>query len=409
MLNKKQIDGLKAKKSSYYVWDKDNSKGAGRLGVKVYPSGRKDFVYRYFNGKSAKIIILGRFPETSLASAREQARHHGTVLLSGKDPKTEIAAIERAEQLAIEMEAKQSSIIDLLEAHAENKRIKGKRNWEADLINVKKALFAHVAPDTKAKDVTTGDIVLALRALIERNAIVYSNRIRSTLHAAFQYGLMSENDPLNYSCKKFGLKFNPVAAIPKQTYAEKVGDHFLSEEELKLLLKDMEHRHDDLNISWTVRNLILLCLHTGGQRPYEIWTAKKDNIDKKDKTLTNSEQFFKSSRKHVIPLTDTALKIIERQLAQTADQNSEFLFPSMKDPKKCIAQKTLAQAIDRYRKKTNIRYFNPRDFRRTFKTLAGQIGLTKQVRDYIQGHAMNDVSSKHYDRYDYLKEKRAGL
>jgi len=53
--------------------------------------------------------------------------------------------------------------------------------------------------------------------------------------------------------------------------------------------------------------------------------------------------------------------------------------------------------------------FVPRDLRRTVKTHMSRIGVLKEVRDRIQGHAMNDVASKHYDRYDYLKEKREGL
>jgi len=39
----------------------------------------------------------------------------------------------------------------------------------------------------------------------------------------------------------------------------------------------------------------------------------------------------------------------------------------------------------------------------------GVAGLSKELRDRIQGHAFSDVASKHYDRYDYFKEKKAGL
>ncbi|MFG6281092.1 hypothetical protein ACGV33_18280, partial [Microbacterium sp. S16(2024)] len=53
--------------------------------------------------------------------------------------------------------------------------------------------------------------------------------------------------------------------------------------------------------------------------------------------------------------------------------------------------------------------FTLRDIRRTCKTLMGVAGLDKELRDRIQGHAFSDVSSKHYDRYDYFKEKLAGL
>ncbi|MGY4403955.1 hypothetical protein ACVIYL_004758 [Bradyrhizobium sp. USDA 3315] len=50
-----------------------------------------------------------------------------------------------------------------------------------------------------------------------------------------------------------------------------------------------------------------------------------------------------------------------------------------------------------------------RDLRRTFKTLAGKAGVPKEIRDRLQNHALQDVSSKHYDRWHYMVEKRAGM
>src|SRR5207244_1801775 len=43
-----------------------------------------------------------------------------------------------------------------------------------------------------------------------------------------------------------------------------------------------------------------------------------------------------------------------------------------------------------------------RDLRRTWKTLAGQAGVPKEIRDRIQNHALQDVSSKSYDRWNYI-------
>jgi|TARA_Y200000002_G_scaffold360288_1_gene345434 hypothetical protein len=39
----------------------------------------------------------------------------------------------------------------------------------------------------------------------------------------------------------------------------------------------------------------------------------------------------------------------------------------------------------------------------------GSIGISKELRDRIQNHSFNDVSSKHYDRWEYLPEKRKAL
>ena len=44
-----------------------------------------------------------------------------------------------------------------------------------------------------------------------------------------------------------------------------------------------------------------------------------------------------------------------------------------------------------------------------FKTLAGKAGLTKEIRDRLQNHAMQDVSSKSYDRYSYMPEKKEAM
>jgi hypothetical protein len=49
------------------------------------------------------------------------------------------------------------------------------------------------------------------------------------------------------------------------------------------------------------------------------------------------------------------------------------------------------------------------DLRRTWKTLAGQAGVPKEIRDRIQNYTLQDVSSKNYDRWTYMLEKRAGM
>ena len=50
-----------------------------------------------------------------------------------------------------------------------------------------------------------------------------------------------------------------------------------------------------------------------------------------------------------------------------------------------------------------------RDLRRTFKALAGKTGVSKEIRNRLQNHALQDVSSKDYDRRDYMPEKRGGV
>jgi hypothetical protein len=37
------------------------------------------------------------------------------------------------------------------------------------------------------------------------------------------------------------------------------------------------------------------------------------------------------------------------------------------------------------------------------------MGISLELRNRLQGHAMTDVGSVHYDRYEYLPEKRAAM
>jgi hypothetical protein len=41
--------------------------------------------------------------------------------------------------------------------------------------------------------------------------------------------------------------------------------------------------------------------------------------------------------------------------------------------------------------------------------LAGKAGVSKEIRDRLQNHALQDVSSKNYDRWHYMPEKRSGM
>jgi integrase len=53
--------------------------------------------------------------------------------------------------------------------------------------------------------------------------------------------------------------------------------------------------------------------------------------------------------------------------------------------------------------------FSARDLRRTFKTLAGSMGISLEMRNRLQGHALVDVGSIYYDRFDYLDQKRDAM
>ncbi|MDL1989341.1 tyrosine-type recombinase/integrase [Vibrio vulnificus] len=408
MLTVSAIRGLKPKDKPYYEWDTNSQRGRGKLGVQVTPKGSKTFVFRYFVEGKTKFIRLGRFPELSLNDARGKQKEMGELLLQGIDPKEQLESQHKAQQLAKREEARKGSIKQLFEAYVSQMEKDGKRTHKAVLASLEKEVYPVIPPATKAKEVTTHDLMLVLAAMIKRGAKTQSNRVRSYLMAAFNHGLRHDNDPANFIDEaKFGLLINPVAAIPKQKDAERVGEHYLKMGEVISLIDDLNTEYERFKMGDAIRNLILLCLYTGGQRPYELAASRWEAIDWQQKTLLIIPDISKNKRPHLIPLTDSALVVLERQ---RLNNDSEFIFPHRFNITDHIRLDSLSQGIARYREASpHIKPFTPRDLRRTCKTLMGEIGISKSLRDRLQNHALNDVSSKHYDRYEYLPEKRIAL
>jgi len=49
------------------------------------------------------------------------------------------------------------------------------------------------------------------------------------------------------------------------------------------------------------------------------------------------------------------------------------------------------------------------DLRRTVETRLAADGVSESVRGQLQSHGLGGVQARHYDRYEYLKEKREAL
>ncbi|MGI9948586.1 tyrosine-type recombinase/integrase [Vibrio hyugaensis] len=410
MLTVKEIKGLKPKKTPYYTWDKSGERGKGRLGVQVMPSGAINFKFRYFKHSKSIFIQLGKMPGMSLALARDLCKEYGDLLSQGIDPKDELEKRAR-EKSQKEREASEiGSFEQLITLHAEHKKTEGKRSYQDEMKKIVDNVFPYLDIKRKAKDFKAEDFIHILSIPIESGHAAKSNKIRSILHAAFNFGRFYDNDPAYKNRNtKFGISGNPIADIPKQTWAEKAGTHFLSWEEVEKLLWDMDHRYTDLDFAFQTRQAIKLCFHLGGQRPYEVVTLEWSDINFKDKYLTVQQGNFKTNIPHVIPLTKTAINILQ-DLKSNATQDSPYVFYKKTNPLEHMPTNSIAQALLTYKSRTKeVRPFIGRDFRRTVKTLGATIKLSKEIRDRIQGHAFSDVSSKHYDMYEYLDEKRAAL
>jgi integrase len=114
----------------------------------------------------------------------------------------------------------------------------------------------------------------------------------------------------------------------------------------------------------------------------------------------------KNGRPHSIPLPPQAVAILD---ALTPNEHGLY-FPHRRHPERPSPGEGFGDIVERFLEDhPEIPRFVPRDMRRTWKTCAGMAGVSKEGRDRIQNHHKSDISSIHYDKYDYIAEKRADM
>lgn len=402
-----QVSNLPVTGKRYEAYRASSERGKGRLGVEVSSTGTKRWFYRYIVGGKRKFIRLGLVTEDyTMTIVQKECDKFAEQLGKGVDPKEAIAEEIKEKERISKVEAKKGSVRQLFEAYTKQMEIDGKRTFKAVLSALEKEVLPFWREETKAKDIVATDVVTILSNMIQRGAIVQSNRVRSYLVAAFNFGLKHDLNPAQqHTGIKFGLTLNPAQFVPKQSEAEKVGENWLAIHEVHQLLNNFG---DVPKIGRSLFALLKLCFFTGGQRPYELVASKWSSINWEERTLLITSDVSKNKREHFVPLTNSALLVLEELKGSNLD--SPYIFPKATNKHEHLRTDSFGKAISRYR--AMFPDFNPfvaRDIRRTCKTLMGELGISKELRDRIQNHAFVDVSTKHYDRYDYLFEKRLAL
>jgi integrase len=392
MFTVKQIQSLKPKKTKYFKWEGTGRRKVGSLGVCVYPNGTKTFYYQYAMNGSRRRIKLGPADVLSLADAREKTQLYSHKVSTGEDP--------RATMDSTETNKVSGSVEDMVNYYVEKMKLDGKRTYGAVLATIKRDVYSHIDKSMAANEVTSLQVAEIIAQMIQRGAATSSNRLRSYLHAAYSLAIKHDNDPANlHKPMRFKLTQNPVTPVPRQN-VEKVGNRVLSESELATLLTDVQSE----GFSPLTKFAILLCLYTGGQRPFEVINTRFDWIDVESQSWTMSEKITKNKKEHVIPMSPQLIALMKESRLFTSQ--SPFLICNRLDPTKAMPTSSLAQVLHRYCQRKDMEPFVPRDLRRTCKTLMTKHRIgTMETRNRLHNHALNDVSNKHYNKYDYWNEK----
>lgn len=256
-LNDSVIGGLRAKDSAYYVFRDDGTRGTGRLGIKIFPSGRKSFVYRFQAGGKRKFKTLGDWPHFTLEQATQRY--------------AELAGMaHQARSDAMGKKMRTGTLRELFGAFIAYKSRSGHRSPIGQYGALLEQLIKlkHFTGDESANEITSVQITHCIQHWTKQGFMSRAKEVRKKLHALYEYGVVADNDPMSDTvCNgvQFQITPNPVRNV-QNIDAGTPGERYLDFKELRYLLSLLNNEKDILPPD--VHSLIELVFYTCGQRPF---------------------------------------------------------------------------------------------------------------------------------------------
>ena len=381
----KGLFNLKPRTARYEVWE-TNDHGKGSLGVRVFPSGQRSWVFMYkFQGK-ARRMTLGQYPAMSVAEAHKRHAEAVQALEDGRDPGAAHVEARQDARAAL-------TVSQLAEEYLEKWAKARKRSWREDEQMLQREIlpaFGHL----KAKDLRRRDVLRLLDGIVARGAPIRANRTLALLRKMF-----------NFAISRDIVEHSPCTAV-KAPAPEHRKDRLLSEAEIRTFWQALEASRgaegSQVAISDRMRLSLKLQLVTA-QRIGEVISLRWDEINGDWWTIPADKA--KNKLAHRVPLSPLALEILEQ--ARALADGGAYVFPSPRGDRP-MGVAAASQAIRDNLTAFGIAPFTPHDLRRTAASHMTGIGISRLTVSKILNHAEQGITAV-YDRHSYDAEKRQAL
>lgn len=320
-------------------------------------------------GGSAKRMTVGRYPAHSVIKARELARENLQAFYEGEDPKTrKKAAID------IETERDSYTLQFILDEYIQRRDLKPKT--VQDYRNLTRLVYGDWLPKP---------IHLITRKMVEerffehkKSVAIYSSRILS--------GLLNYAKAIELSDQESRLiTENPVEVLKDKKINRSLDRRQTAVQpgELKKILVNLEgvlkngwHRHYNRSV---ISALYIIALT--GCRKNEILNLQKEDVKLPQNYFLIKDT--KNGREHIVPITEEIRWVID--LEMKLNKKSRWLFPSdrLKDSPVSNPDKAVKQFLKGY---------TLHDFRRTFITVASELGMDHHSIKAMVNHKSSDVT-----------------
>jgi integrase len=354
----------------------------GGLYLHITPAGGKLWRYNYRIGAKQKTITFGRYPEISLAEAREKHIAARRVLASGVDPMEQRKAEKAASKVADEHSFQSIALL----WHEHWKVGKSFRHTDTVL----RRLQGDVFPAIGSKPVTEIEapaVVSLVKAIEGREAYDLAKRALETVGQIFRYAVA------HGYCKR-----NPASDIKPGDILKsvrKVNYARVNAKELPGLLRAVEvYRGTPIT-----RLAIKLMAHTF-VRTSELIGARWEEINLEEKRWDIPASRMKMKTPHIVPLSRQAVEILE--LLQQLTGHGALLFPGERDAKRHMSNNTILVALSRMGYKG---VMTGHGFRGLASTILHEQGWPHDHIELQLAHAPRNAVSASYNHALYLEPR----
>jgi integrase len=352
------------------------------LTLRVTDRGVRTFAYTYRSPTRQCMarLTIGRYPDISLAQARQLADDYRKAVANGRDPQAEkIEARTKAPVVTFDLVAEQ-----YLEQYAKVR----KASWRNDEHCLRRPVAAWRGRSIRS---ITDDDAAALLNTIAATAPVSANRTQATLHTLFVW---AKQPPRKY------VILNPLADLPRRRETPK--DRELDANELRILWHglDAPNLPTDRPIALALRFILLTMA-----RPGMVAGATRDEMRDLDGEAPEwhlGADRMKNRKPFIVPLSGAAVEIIREAMP---DPDQLAVFRSRWHARASIGRASISHALLGIVAHLGMQPFTPHDLRRTAATIARRAGASRESVEALLAHTKADVTAI-YDRYDMLAEKR---
>ena len=359
--------------------------GVAGLYLYVSEAGARSWVLRAMVGSKRRHLGLGGFPDVPLAQAKERARKARDDITAGIDPiaqKRVLASALRASQ-ASETTFQQAAEA-YIEAHGETwKNSKHRSQWTNTLTTYAYPIIGNLGVQHIGQE-----HVLKILEPIWKTKTETAMRLRGRLETVLDWATVRKYRSGENPARWKGHLDKLLAAPGK---IQKVEHHAaLAIDAMPKFMDDLRNRE---GVSARALEFAILTAARSGEARGATWAE----IDKKANVWTIPAERMKAGKEHRVPLTPSAMKIIE---AMPKVEDSDFIFTAPRGG--ALSDMALTQVMRRMKVDAV-----PHGFRSTFRDWAGErTHHPREVAEQALAHTLQDKVEAAYRRGDALDKRR---